>query len=124
MARGSARKRRPTEADLSAGQREIYEALPEHLRANYLKGLPDIAISDAGRRKKVLLIEERLALVDGVIVSYQAQKKHLTQLLRTLNRGGSPAGIDLRQELKPPAIEGVAIRYVRPKNEKEPAAPG
>jgi hypothetical protein len=113
MPRRTVRKRRPTVDDLTEGQRQIHDALPEALQEEYLRQLPDIRISQAGGRKKVELIEQRIHMVDNVLRSLQAHKKHLEQLQRSLKQGADPGKIDLRQELRPPAIEGVSIRYVR-----------
>lgn len=113
MARNSSR-RPPTEEELSAADREIYDALPPHLRERYLKRLPPITVSTAGNRKKADLIRARLKILDEAIIHLQTQRKELSQLARSLDTGtASAAHLDLRTLLKPPAIPGVSMRYVR-----------
>jgi hypothetical protein len=115
MPRGATR-RRPTEADLDDTQREIHNALPDHLREQYLRGLPMISISTAGNRKKAQLIRERITLLDNIVGDLQNHRKDLFTLARGLDQGNASAGdVDLRKILKPPSINGVSMRYVRPK---------
>src|SRR5262245_18268232 len=119
MHRRMARKRRPTEDDLNESQLRIFDALPDDdLTDEYMRQAPHIKLSNAGGRKKAELIEARIRMVDNVLHSLQAHKKHLEQLQKNLKQGADPGGIDLRQELKPPSIEGVAIRYVRTRKGK------
>src|SRR5947209_5695413 len=115
MRRRTARMRRPTAEDLTDSQRAIYDVLPEHLREEYLKQLPAIETSPVAARKKAQLIEERIQVLDNALRSLQANKKHLEQLEKSLKQGGNPAAVDLRQELKPPSIVGIALRFVRPR---------
>jgi hypothetical protein len=115
MPRGATR-RRATQEDLDDTQREIYNALPDHLREQYLRGLPMISISTAGNRKKAQLIRDRISLLDHVIGDLQNHRKELFNLAKGLEQGNASAGeVDLRKILKPPAINGVSMRYVRPK---------
>src|SRR5262245_53803391 len=83
MPRGATR-RRATEADLDDTQREIYNALPDHLREQYMRGLPMISISTAGNRKKAQLIRERITLLDSIIGDLQNHRKELFTLARSL----------------------------------------
>jgi hypothetical protein len=113
MPRAAAQRRRPTEADLNDAQRRIYDVLPTDFKEDFLRQLPDIAISSAQARKKAQLIRERVHLLERVIGDLQGHKNHLNQMAKDLEQGGSAESIDLRQELKPPSINGVAMRYVR-----------
>jgi hypothetical protein len=115
MPRTSAQKRRPTITDLNADQRSIYDALPEPLKEKYLRDLPDIAVASAQSRKKAQLIQDRIVLLDRVVSDLQGHKQHLNQLAKELESGADADSVDLRQELKPPSINGVAMRYVRPR---------
>src|SRR5438874_8789538 len=113
MPRG-ATKRRPTQEDLDDTQREIYNALPAHLQEQYLRSLPMLSISTAGNRKKAQLIRERITLLDTVLGDLQNHRKDLFNLARGLDQGTASGGeVDLRKILKPPAINGVSMRYVR-----------
>jgi hypothetical protein len=115
MPRGATR-RRPTEEDLDDTQREIFNALPDHLREQYMRGLPMISISTAGNRKKAQLIRDRISLLDNVIGDLQNHRRELFTLAKGLEQGNASAGeVDLRKILKPPAVNGVSMRYVRPK---------
>jgi hypothetical protein len=110
----AARKRRPTEADLTERQRRIHDSLSDELKQEYLKDLPSISVSNAGNRKKAQQIRERLVLLDGVLTQLQDHKMKLTQLAKDLDQGKANAGdVDLRTSLKPPALRGVSMRYVR-----------
>jgi ABC-type transporter Mla subunit MlaD len=114
MPRAAAQRRRPTESDLNDAQREIYDALSSELREKFMRQLPDIAISSAQARKKAQLIRERVHLLERVISDLQGHRSHLNQLAKELDQGASsPETVDLRQELKPPSISGVALRFVR-----------
>jgi hypothetical protein len=113
MPRAAAQRRRPTEADLNDAQRRIYDVLPPDFKEEFLRQLPDIAVSSAQARKKAQLIRERVHLLERVIGDLQSHRTHLNQLAKDLEQGAGPESIDLRQELKPPAINGVAMRYVR-----------
>ena len=114
MPRAPRQKRQPTEADLNEDQREIYDALSDDLKQKFLKGLPSITVSSAGRRRKAQMIRDRVNMLDEVISGLQNHKKNLQQLAKNLDQGAVNAeSIDRRQELKPPAIPGVAMRYVR-----------
>jgi hypothetical protein len=109
-----AKKRRPNEADLTERQRRIYASLSDELREEYLKDLPLISISTAGNRKKAQQIRDRLRLVDNTISQLQEHKTKLAQLAKDLDQGRANASdVDLRTALKPPAINGVSMRYVR-----------
>lgn len=115
MARGATR-RPPTEDELSTADREILEALPDHLKERYLRRLPPVSISTVGNRKKAQLIRDRLVILDNVLTELQNHRKDLAQLARNLDQGtASAANVDLRTMLKPPAIRGVSMRYVRKK---------
>jgi hypothetical protein len=112
------RKRRPTEADLSDSQRRIYDTLPHDLKNLYLRDLPAVSVSNAGNRKKAQLIRDRVALLDNVLVQLQEQRRELNQLAKSLDLGKTSAtNVDLRTLLKPPAIGGVSMRYVRKREE-------
>jgi hypothetical protein len=113
MPRAAAQRRRPTDTDLNDSQRRIYDALPTDLKEEFMRQLPDIAVSSAQARKKAQLIRERIHLLERVISDLQGHKSHLNQLAKDLEQGAGPETIDLRQELKPPSINGVAMRYVR-----------
>jgi hypothetical protein len=113
MARAAAQKRRPTPGDLTESQRRIYEALPDSLQEEFLRQLPDIAVSSAQARKKASLIRERVTLLEHVLSDLQRHRGRLIRVADELDHGLDPESVDLRQELKPPAIEGVAMRYVR-----------
>jgi hypothetical protein len=115
MAKGATR-RPPTEEELSPSDREIYEALPDHLRERYLKRLPPISISTQGNRKKAQLVRDRLVILDNVLNELQNHRRELAQLAKNLDAGTvSATHVDLRTRLKPPAIRGVSMRYVRRK---------
>jgi hypothetical protein len=113
----AAQKRRPTLADLDSNQREIYDALPEHLRDNFLKQLPDIAVASAQGRKKAALIRARVQLLSGVISDLQSHRERLSHLAKDLDNGADPEEIGLRHQLKPPSLNGVVLRYVRGRND-------
>jgi hypothetical protein len=114
MPRASAQKRRPSIADLNDSQREIFEALPSHeLKDKFLAQLPDITVSSAQARKKAQLIRDRIRLLDGVIGQLESHKTQLARVAKDLENGADPESVDLRHELKPPTISGVAMRYVR-----------
>jgi hypothetical protein len=117
MPRIAAQRRRPTVADLDHKQRELYDALPEHLRDDLLKQLPDIAVASAQGRKKAGLIRARVQLLNGVISDLQSHRERLIQLAKELDQGADPEDVDLRHLLKPPPLNGVVLRYVRAKGE-------
>jgi len=109
-----ATRRRPTEADLTERQRRIYDSLSDELRPEYLKDLPAISVSTAGNRKKAQQIRDRLRIVDNALSQLQEHKTKLAQLAKDLDQGRTNAtDVDLRRALKPPAISGVSMRYVR-----------
>lgn len=116
MPRGPGQKRAVTENDLSDTQRRIYHALPEDLRRQYIAELPRISVSSAGRRRKAQMIRDRIVMLDSVLSGLQDHRKQLTALAKGLDQGAVNAeSVDLRQELKPPAISGISMRYVRPR---------
>lgn len=109
-----AKRRRPTQEDLTERQRRIHDSLPDELKQEYLKDLPVISVSTAGNRKKAQQIRDRLRLVDNAISQLQEHKTKLGQLAKDLDQGKANAtDVDLRTALKPPAINGVSMRYVR-----------
>jgi hypothetical protein len=113
MARGAVQKRRPTLNDLSDRQRRLYDALPDDFKAEFLDQLPDITVSSAQARKKAQLIRDRMSLLDSVIGQLESHKTQLARVAKDLENGADPDSVDLRHELKPPSINGVALRYVR-----------
>jgi len=114
MPRAAARTRRPTEADLSRDQREIYDVLRDDLKEKYLKQLPPVPVSGILGRKKAHQLRERIALLDRTQEGIQTQKEHLAQVARDLEQGAvGPDTVDLRLELRPPSIAGVSLRFVR-----------
>lgn len=108
-----AKGRRPTWNDLNEVQRRIHDALPDELRSLYLEQLPDITEAAPAARKKAKLIQERVALLEGMIDDLRKHQRHLQTLATQLENGADPETVDLRKELSPPVIPGVAIRYVR-----------
>jgi hypothetical protein len=115
MPKTNARKRPVTEADLTRDQREYYEALPEEFREGYLRTLPPVAVSGLAARKKAQVLRQRIAILDSIVEGAHAQKERLDKLAKNLEQGGNPDVVDLRQEMKPPVIKGVAVRFVRGK---------
>jgi hypothetical protein len=111
-------KRRPTANDLNERQRRLYDALPEHLQAEFLDQLPDITVSSAQARKKAKLIRDRIALLDSVVGQLESHKNQLARVAKDLENGSDPESVDLRHQLKPPSIRGVALRYVRKSGEE------
>ena len=113
MPRGATR-RRPTEADLDAIQRAIYEALPLNLQQAYLRGLPDLPVQTVSNQKKASLIRERVTMLDGVLERLQDHRRELDRVARELEKGTASASqVDLRALLGPPGLPGVSMRYVR-----------
>ena len=117
MPRAAARKRPVTEEDLTRDQREYFLSLPEGFREGYLRTLPPVAVSGLAGKKKAQAIRRRIALLERVAQGIQGQKERLEKLARNLEQGGNPDAVDLRQELKPPTIPGVALRFARPGKE-------
>ncbi|HEY3284252.1 MAG TPA: hypothetical protein VGN26_18435 [Armatimonadota bacterium] len=113
MPRTAAQTRRPSEADLTDSQREIYSALPEKLRHKYLDGLPSIRVPAAQKRRKTERIRQQLEALDRVLPVLQDHRNRLDKALTDLDAGGDPRGVDLRQVLRPPTLEGVVFRYSR-----------
>jgi hypothetical protein len=113
MPRGAVQKRRPTLNDLSERQRRLYDALPDDFKAEFLDQLPDITVSSAQARKKAQLIRDRISLLDSVVGQLESHKSQLARVAKDLENGADPDTVDLRHELKPPSINGVALRYVR-----------
>lgn len=120
MPRATVQRRRPTVNDLNESQREIFEALPTNeLKEKFLAQLPDITVSSAQARRKAKLIRKRIELLESVLAQLESHKNHLARVARDLENGADPESVDLRHELKPPAISGVALRYTRRDQERE-----
>ena len=124
MPRGRPKRLGLSESDIEERRQRLYEFLPEDMREDFLE-----VIAASGRggesyerlkelqaqkaEKKAAALEERMALIDRVVEGLKAHRKVLAGLCKDMRRGGDPGMIDLRQELKAPAIEGVMIRYLR-----------
>jgi len=104
---------------LSERQRRLYEALPEELKGEFLDQLPDITMSSTQARKKAKLIRDRISLLDSVVAQLESHKTQLARVAKDLENGADPEDVDLRHQLKPPSIKGVALRYVRKIEDEE-----
>jgi hypothetical protein len=108
--------RRPTREDLTEVQRQILDVLPsDEFRELFLDQLPGIQPVSTSGKKKAQLIQRHVSLLDAAIRTLRTHKEQLEALARSLENGTGPSQVDLRAELAPPTIDGVALRYVRGK---------
>jgi hypothetical protein len=108
--------RRPTRDDITEVQRQILDALPsDDFRELFLDQLPALQPVNTSAKKKAQLIQRHVSLLDSAIRMLRSHKEQLEALARNLENGTGPTQVDLRTELAPPKIDGVALRYVRGK---------
>jgi hypothetical protein len=113
QARGA---RRPTREELTDVQRQILAALPnDDFRELFIDQLPPIQPGNPLAKKKAQLIQRHVGLLDAAIRTLRTHKEQLERLAGSLENGTGPSQVDLRAELAPPKIDGVALQYVRGK---------
>ncbi|NLC58833.1 MAG: hypothetical protein GX774_18520 [Armatimonadetes bacterium] len=113
MPRTNARKRPVTIEDLTDKQRSFYESLPEEMRENYLSTLPPVPVSGAAGRKKARALRDRAALIGRAVEVLQREKERLEKLAQNLEQGGNAEAVDLREQLAPPTVPGISLRFIR-----------
>jgi hypothetical protein len=106
--------RRPTRGELTDAQRQILDALPnDEFRELFLEQLPLVQPANPLAKKKAQLIQRHVGVLDAAIRTLRSHKEQLERLAGNLENGTGPGHVDLRAELAPPKIDGIALQYVR-----------